>query len=160
MYNKIFLKNSYRSLCFTSLRFFWHLLRPKWSIIRGTVTLFLSMFENRQIALIEAKFRPFRNSSKCFTVPRKIDQFERKRCQKKRKGINYKLLKEFLQKCVFVNERLSVKVSLSTYARMLYPGRFILVESARIICLKGTFDYLLCILANKSRTSLFRLIVM
>ena len=36
---KYFCKNSNRSLQSTSLRFFWHLLRPNWSIIRVTVSL-------------------------------------------------------------------------------------------------------------------------
>ena len=69
MYNKIFLKISYRSLCFTSLRFFKHLLRPNWSTIRGKVTLWF-IFENREIALIEAKCRRFRNSSECLKIHR------------------------------------------------------------------------------------------
>ena len=34
----------------TPLRFFWHLLRPNWSFIRGTVSPWI-MFENRQIVL-------------------------------------------------------------------------------------------------------------
>ena len=37
--HSIFGKNSYRNLYSTSLRFFWHLLRPNWSIIRATVSL-------------------------------------------------------------------------------------------------------------------------
>ena len=61
---KYFCKKSYRSWQLTSLRFFWHLLRPNWSIIRGAVSLW-SMFENREIALIEGKCRRFRNSSEC-----------------------------------------------------------------------------------------------
>ena len=32
-----FWKNSYRSFYSRSLRFFWHLLRSNWSIVRGTV---------------------------------------------------------------------------------------------------------------------------
>ena len=47
-------------------------------------------------------------------MPRKIDQFGRKRCQKKRKNMNYKLLYES-----------AVKTSLSTYvcyARTVYFG--------------------------------------
>ena len=39
-------------------------LRPNCSIIRNTVSIW-SMFENRQIALIEGKCRRFRNSSDC-----------------------------------------------------------------------------------------------
>ena len=62
------------------------------------------------------------------TVPRIIDRYGRKRCQKKRKDVNYELLEEFFQKYFGVHEQAAVKNSLSTsvcYA----PGRFILVES-------------------------------
>ena len=61
---KYFWKNSDRSLYSTSLHFFYHILRPNWSIIRGTVSLW-SMFGNRQIAAIEGKCRWFLNSSEC-----------------------------------------------------------------------------------------------
>ena len=43
---------------------FWQILRPNWSTIRGTVSLW-SMIENQQIALIEGKCPRFRNSSNC-----------------------------------------------------------------------------------------------
>ena len=48
---KFFWKNSYRNLTSISLRFFWHLLCPNWSIIRDTVSI-CGMFGNRQIAAI------------------------------------------------------------------------------------------------------------
>ena len=60
----IFEKNYYRTLYSSSLRFFWYILSPNWSIIRGTVSLWI-MVENREIAVIEGKCRRFRNSSKC-----------------------------------------------------------------------------------------------
>ena len=49
------------------------------------------------------------------TVPRLIDQFGRKRCQKKRKDVDYQLIKEFFQKYFVVHEWLMVKNSFSTY---------------------------------------------
>ena len=63
---------------------------------------------------------------------RMIDQFGRKRCQKKRKDVvDYKLLKEFFQEkfcCAWaVGCRKFVQ-----YIRMLWPGRFILVESVYV----------------------------
>ena len=61
---KCFWKNSYRSLYSTSLRFFLHLLRPNWAIIRGTVSLW-SMFENQQMSSISEFFRMFKNTH-CF----------------------------------------------------------------------------------------------
>ena len=61
---KYFWKNSYRSLYYTSLCFFWHLLRQNWSNIQGTVSLW-SMFENWRFPVFEGKCRRFRNSSDC-----------------------------------------------------------------------------------------------
>ena len=55
------------------------------------------MFENRQLAVFEGKCRRFRNSSE-LTLPRIIDQLRRKRCQKKHKDVDYKLLLNFFQK--------------------------------------------------------------
>ena len=49
----------YKSWKLTYLRFFWHLLRPNWSIIRGTVSLW-KMYENGKIAVFEGKWRRFR----------------------------------------------------------------------------------------------------
>ena len=48
-------------------------------------------------------------------MPRIIDQFGRKRCQKKRKDVKYKILSEFTQKYFVAYERLAVKNSFSTY---------------------------------------------
>ena len=58
---KYFWKNSYRSLYFTSLQFFWDLLHPNWWFLWWTVSLW-RMFGNRQIPAIEGKCW-FRNSS-------------------------------------------------------------------------------------------------
>ena len=79
-------------------------------------------------------------------MPQIINQFERKRCQKKRKYVTYQLLFEFFQKCFVVHEWLAVKIrsELHTYEVryihvfasqcMLYTGRFILIESVRDFC--------------------------
>ena len=59
-----------------------------------------------------------------------IDQLGRKRCQKKSKDVDYKLLQEFFQKYFVVHERSAVKNSFSNqYIRMLFPRLFILIES-------------------------------
>ena len=49
------------------------------------------------------------------TVSPKIDQFGRKRCQKKRKDVSHQLLWQLLQKYFVVHERSAVKNSFSTY---------------------------------------------
>ena len=54
IYSKIFL---IKHLCF-----FWHLLRPDWSIFGGTVSLW-KMFENGKIAVFEGKWRQFHCAS-------------------------------------------------------------------------------------------------
>ena len=55
-----------------------------------------------------------------------MDQFGRKRCQKKREDMDYKLLYEFFQKYFAVHDLWAVKNSVSTYVRMLCTGWFIL----------------------------------
>ena len=45
----------------------------------------------------------------------KNDQFGCKRCQKKRKDVDYKLLSEFFQKYFVVHEQSAVENSFSTY---------------------------------------------
>ena len=49
------------------------------------------MFENQQVTVIEAKCLGYWNSSECLrlTVARIIDQFGRKRCQTKRKDVEF-----------------------------------------------------------------------
>ena len=49
------------------------------------------------------------------TVPPKIDQFGRKRCQKKRKEVSYEFISGSFQKYFVVHERSAVKDSFSTY---------------------------------------------
>ena len=44
-----------------------------------------------------------------------IDKFGRKRCQKKRKDVDYKLLLEFFQNYFAVHELSAVENSFSTY---------------------------------------------
>ena len=61
-------------------------------------------------------------------MTRIIDQLGRKRCQKKRKDVDYKLLLEFFQKLFVLLEQSAVK-NYFQYIHMICPGRFILVES-------------------------------
>ena len=49
------------------------------------------------------------------TASRIVDQFERKRCPKKRKDVHYKLLSKYFQKYFVVHERSPVKYSFSPY---------------------------------------------
>ena len=53
------------------------------------------------------------NTPQCAVV-QIIDQFGRKRCQKKRKEIDYKLLKKFFQKYYVVHEQSAVENLFST----------------------------------------------
>ena len=53
-----------------------------------------------------------------------IDQFRRKMCQKKRKDIDYKLLKEFIQKYFVVHEQSAVENSFCTYVCYAPDGLF------------------------------------
>ena len=73
-------------------------------------------------------------------MSRIIDQFGRKRCQKKRKDLDYKLLKEILQKYFVVHKRWTVKNSFITYVwyasdvlfwTVLYTTNFHLYKSER-----------------------------
>ena len=57
-------------------------------------------------------------------MARIIDQFGRKRCQKKRKDVDYKLLKEFIQKYFVVHEQSTVKNSFGTYVCYAPDGLF------------------------------------
>ena len=53
-----------------------------------------------------------------------VDQFGRKRCQKKRKDVDYKLLKDFFQKYFVVHEQSAVENSFSTYVCYAPDGLF------------------------------------
>ena len=53
-----------------------------------------------------------------------IDQFGRKRGQKKRKDVDYNLLREVFQKYFVVNEQSAVKSSFSTCVRYEPDGLF------------------------------------
>ena len=85
------------------------------------------MFENRQIAVIEAKCRlsylGILLNVERLTVPRIIDQFGRKKCQKKRKDISYKLLKNNFQTYFVAHELLTrtvgCQIFVSTYIHVL-----------------------------------------
>ena len=75
------------------------------------------MFEDRQIVDLGI----------LHNVQRPNDQFERKRCQKKRKDVEYKFIFEFFQKYSALHERWAVKFVQCIC--MLCLGRFILIES-------------------------------
>ena len=57
-------------------------------------------------------------------MSRIIDQFVRKRCQKKRKDVDYKFLKEFFQKYFVLDEQSVVKNLFSTYVCYAPDGLF------------------------------------
>ena len=57
-------------------------------------------------------------------MPQIVDQFGRKRCQKKRKDVDYNLLLEFFQKYFVVHEQLAAKDSFSTYVCYAPDGLF------------------------------------
>ena len=57
-------------------------------------------------------------------MPQIIDQFGHKRCQKKRKDVEYKVLSEFFQKCFVVDEQSAVENSFSTYVCYAVDGLF------------------------------------
>ena len=57
-------------------------------------------------------------------MARIIDQFGRKRCQKKRKDVDYKLLLEFLQKYFVLHEQSAVENLFSTYVCYVPDGLF------------------------------------
>ena len=58
------------------------------------------MFENRQIAVIEVKFRRFQNSFECLKNHYAANNWPiwTKRCQKKRRDVDYKISKIFCWK--------------------------------------------------------------
>ena len=129
-YDKIVLKNLYRFLQFTSLLVFMLLLAlfaPKLVNIRGTIgripksTIF--SFDNSNLSFFKKVLQ------QRITLPLIIDQFVRKKHQKKHK--DFKLLQKFFQKYFVVHERSAVKNLFSTiyvqYILILYPGRFILI---------------------------------
>ena len=105
LHNKMFLKKLLKNSCFASLRFFWHLFRPNWSIIRDTESLW-KMFENGKIVVFEGK---------CLTVTRMMYKFGRIRCQKKRKDVSYQLLEEFYKNISTVKNSFSTYVNIDSY---------------------------------------------
>ena len=83
---------NYRNWIFTSLCFIWHLLSPNWSISRGAVRLLtFGRIRNRRHFPSLTAILPFSNILKRLTAPRIINQFGRKRCQKKHKYVRYQL---------------------------------------------------------------------
>ena len=76
-------------------------------------------FRNQQhFASIRAICR-FSNILQRVTVPRIVDQFGRKRCQKKRNEMKHKLRYEFFQKYSAVHKQSAVKNSFSTYTYVM-----------------------------------------
>ena len=112
MYTIIFFEKALIEACSRHLyASFWHLLRPHWSIIWGTVSLW-SMFENRQLAVFEGKFfRSFKDSL-CCEQWTNLDAKGAKRSVKMSTTSFYKSFFKIVQ-----------------FMHMLCPGRFILVES-------------------------------
>ena len=53
-----------------------------------------------------------------------IDQFGRKRCQKKRKDMDYKFLSEFFKKYFVIHEQSAFENSFSTYVCYTLDGLF------------------------------------
>ena len=58
------------------------------------------------------------------TVPRIIDKFGRKRCQKKRKDVDHTLQKKFIEKYFVVHEQSAIINSFSTYVFYAPDGLF------------------------------------
>ena len=81
-------------------------------------------FRNRRHFPLKTANCRFPNIFQRLTVPRIIDQFWRKRCQKKRKDVNYKLIYNFFQKYFVVHERWAVKISVSTCVCYTPDGLF------------------------------------
>ena len=62
-------------------------------------------------------------------MPQIIDQFGRKRCQKKRKDVDFELLYEFFQKYFFIYELWDVKDAFSTYVCYVLKGFILMVST-------------------------------
>ena len=58
------------------------------------------------------------------TVPRPIDQFWRKKCQKKSKDVEYKLIQDLKKLYFMLHERSTVKSLFSTYVCFTLDGLF------------------------------------
>ena len=73
-------------------------------------------------------------------MPLIIDQFGRKRCQKKRKDVDYNLLLEFFQKYFVVHEQLAAKNSFSTFVCYAPDGLFWLNLYKTLLCQFYAFE--------------------
>ena len=95
-------EKTFREVCSLHLcTSFGHLLRPNCLVIR-----------NRRYFPSKPAICRYSSILQRLTVPRRIDQFGHKRCQKKRKDVGYELLSEFF----FVShERWAVKNSFIIY---------------------------------------------
>ena len=88
-----------QKLQLTISRFFWHLLRPIGQLFEVQWAFEHSQeFEIGDIFLQKGRFCPCSNFLQRLSVLLLVDQFRRKRCQTKCKGVDYKLLYEFFQK--------------------------------------------------------------
>ena len=133
---KFFEKNSYKILKSTSVRFFWYILQQNWSIIRDTVSLW-RMFENRQIAAIEGKCLWFRNSSECLKTLCAANNWPiwTQNVSKETSKCELATSCRVLSKVFCFTWRIDCQKCVQ-YIRMLYPGRFILIESVSTTFIK------------------------
>ena len=91
-------KKSYRNLQLKPSRFFWHLLCPNWSIIRGAASLWtFARIRNQWHFPWKTTICPSSNILQRLTVLRIIDRFRCKRCQSKREDMDYKLIYDFFK---------------------------------------------------------------
>ena len=113
---------------FTSLRFFWHILRPNWQLVATQWDFEHSEeFRNRGHFPSMAAICRFLNTLQRIILGRIIDRFGHKMYQKKREDVGYKLLYEIFQKYFVIHEQSDVKNSFSTY--VVWPGRSILIAA-------------------------------
>ena len=113
---------------FTSLSFIWHLLSPNWSIIRGTaqgVFKHSEEFQNRPHFPLIRAFSNMLQTLQRLPVPRIIDRFMRKRCQKRVKMWTAIFCKRVFQKyLLYMKGRLSKYRSVNKYIYYTPDGLF------------------------------------
>ena len=128
MYNNIFMKNLLQNF---EVNIFTLLLAPfRFKLVnfsRHGESLNIRKNSDFDDILIRWLICLFSNKLQRVAVSQIIDRFGRKRCQKKRKDENYKLLRVFSKIfwCTWTDDC----QKFVQYIRMLCPGRFILVES-------------------------------
>ena len=120
LYDKIFLKNFNRIFTHLLAYFATKLVNylkhsePLKYVLKSTISCL-----RRNMSSISEFYWMFKESLWREYV---CDQFWRKRCQKKRKDVEYKLHLNFFQKCFVVWEHSAVKVSFSTYVCYALDG--------------------------------------